>query len=1666
MPANESTMKFKADISELRAAMQEAGRQIRLANSEFKAATAGMDNWSKSSDGLTAKIKQLNTILGAQKSQLSSLEAQYEAVAGEYGENSKGAEELRIKINNQMAAIGKTEKELRNYEASLEESAESTDDLGEALQESEKDTKKATEGFTVMKGALADLVASGIKAAINGLKQMGQAAIDAYQEFDEGEDNLIKATGAVGEQAEELGKSYKNVAKSVKGDMGEIGSAMGEVNTRFGFTGDALEGATEKFIKFSEITGTDATKAVQLVSRAMGDAGIDITEYEGLLDDLAKASQASGISVDTLAESLTKYGAPMRALGFDVKESIALFSQWEKAGVNTEIAFSGMKKAIGNWGKEGKDAREEFKKTLDEIAAAPDIADATAMAIEAFGTKAGPDLADAIQGGRFAYEDFLAVLEDSSGTVEATYEETQDGFDKMQLALQGARVEMGSFVGEILNKYEPQITKGIQSVTKGVEELITWAIGNKDEIIDTLKTAGTLLAGLFVTSKAVSFASAVSSIVAPLLNISKGAEGAAAATSILGSAMSALPLVAIAGLLVGLAGAAMQYQAAVKKAAQEEYGLSDAQKETIDAIGRMKDAYDQSRDAQDAANDAIAVEYGHIRDLKEEYNSLKDENGKVKEGYEDRANVILNELAEAMGVERSEIEKTIEQNGKLGDSLDELILKKQAEAALSANESAYTEAKKNQTEAAVNYQKAIENATEAEEKYKETQEALERAERNKAEAAKIDAGARADASRELVKAKAANDAARESFEKTSAAVEDAEEVYVGYNTTIQNYEGLSAAVVKGDSKAIQDAVNNTLNGLITAETGTRQTLEKQVKDYQEQYESMKSAVESGMAGVSQEQVDAAKEMVDKSIEELQRFGDESGELVDDGFGNFVVGAARVEQQVGKTAEKASSSFVGKLRSGLSPAKKSGSDLAKSVISGLSSKQSAAQSAGAGVAKAANTGANNQKKNFKKTGQDESNMFVAGIAALNSKSKSAGATLAKNAKSGAASVDAKGSGENFGKGFVNGIKNMIDEARDAAKKVAQAALSELKKIQKEGSPSKLTYQSGLYFTQGYINGIAALQGQLQGTVRSMVGGVVNELRKMSSYNFDIVADAASEYFVGTFERKTDYMLSRMAYENEQKIDDFDSTIDKLIAERDAKTEALQNSSDQRLEALDLILERELETIQAARDANSERGSTSLDTLKENYDASVDRQKAAYDNAIETAEANYNKKKDALNKKISNTKNKKRKANLKSELTTLKRNYDAEKKTLKDNNTATLAQLKKDYEAQVKATKDGTAKQEAALKTQQEALNKSYKDQIDAEKASAKNLISQTDATYQRLIDTQTNYKNAYQEASNALLSEYEDALSEYESKARELVDNTINGITDEYDAQYKDLTSKQNALINKFRSAADLFDISGAGVMTVNDITAQTENIRQYTLKLQQIKEKVSSELFDEIASFNMKEGGAYIDRLLDMNEADLAAYNAAYTEKLEAANRAADQIYGKDIQNVSAAYQDALEDAFDELPGQLEALGHEAMRGFVSGLTTNTDYMKDEVRIFIAGMIDQFKKNLQISSPSKVMFGLGEYTGEGFGDGLLHMIRYIRSAATSLADMVATPLDDVLGDVSDFRGSVPQTTGAMGGSSVTNNYNLVQNNTSPRSLSALETYQARRQQIALVKAFT
>jgi TP901 family phage tail tape measure protein len=493
MASENVTTKFRVDISDLKKNIAEANRQVKQYRAELANASAGMQKGEETADSLSRKIEAQSKIVEAEKAKLQALKdelSRYERKLSEgesliadltrkhqqaaeaFGEdseeaqklakqldkakeaqerNASAADNLRTRIVNQDTAVKNAEGQVREFSDSLNALQNKEKETGD---ETEKVTRGSLKSFSV---ALGNLASTAITDVIKKLGELGKAAIDAFQNFDEGRDVLIKATGAAGEAADELTKVYSEVSKSVSGDLSSIGSAIGEVNTRFGFTGDELKKASESFMKFADITGTDAVQAVQLVSRAMGDAGIDASEYANVLDELSIAAQASGISVDKLTEYLTKYGAPMRALGLDTKESIAIFSQWEKAGVNTEIAFSGMKTAISKWSAEGKDAREEFQKTLAEISSTPDIASATTKAIEAFGKKAGPDLADAIKGGRFEYSEFLSVLENSAGTVEKTYAETQSGIDKIKLAVQGLSVTFGEAAGKVVDEFAPKI---------------------------------------------------------------------------------------------------------------------------------------------------------------------------------------------------------------------------------------------------------------------------------------------------------------------------------------------------------------------------------------------------------------------------------------------------------------------------------------------------------------------------------------------------------------------------------------------------------------------------------------------------------------------------------------------------------------------------------------------------------------------------------------------------------------------------------------------------------------------------------------------------------------------------------------------------------------------------------------------------------------------------------------------------------------------------------------------------------------------------------------------------------------------------------------------------------------------------------------------------------
>lgn len=401
-------------------------------------------------------------------------------------------------------------------------------------------------------GAVFDSVGSSMTKNVTApIMAVGTASMAAFSEVDNAADIIIKKTGAAGEAADGFQKVFENVATNVPADMEDVGKAVGELNTRLGLTGKPLEKATEQFLKFAELNGTDVESSIQTVTRAMGDAGIAAEDYGKILDQMNVAGQMSGISMDKLAENLAKYGAPMRALGIDTETSMAMFAGWEKAGVNTEIAFSGMKKAISNWGKEGKDAGVEFSKTMQAIKEAPDISAATAMAIEAFGSKAGPDLADAIKGGRFEVDEYVKALQNAGGSVSETFEGTVDGVDSFKTAANAMKLALAELGGEIstaIGPYLDRFTDKVKKVTQWFKSLDDATKKNILKFGVMAAAAGPLLMGIGkVTTGVGGMISNFGKISGLLTKLSGGATGFKALSAVMTGPVG----IAIAAVVAG-----------------------------------------------------------------------------------------------------------------------------------------------------------------------------------------------------------------------------------------------------------------------------------------------------------------------------------------------------------------------------------------------------------------------------------------------------------------------------------------------------------------------------------------------------------------------------------------------------------------------------------------------------------------------------------------------------------------------------------------------------------------------------------------------------------------------------------------------------------------------------------------------------------------------------------------------------------------------------------------------------------------------------------------------------------------------------------------------------------------------------------------------------------
>ena len=349
------------DVTDLKAGLSEANKQIQLANSEFKSASSGLEDWTKSTDGLNAKITQLSTVLDLQKRKLAGIQAEYDKTVASQGANSEAARKLKVQLNNQKAVVNTTERELNNYKGTLKQAKEGTLDLeaatlrgGKAVTKLGNDAKKSGDGFTVAKGALAGFIANGLTALVGACKNAVSSilgVVDATKEY-------RKTLATLDTAANDVGVSTDFIRDKFTSLMGVLGD---EASVTEGLNNLLIAG-------FDESSLDNITKSLEGASLKWKNT----LKFEGLADSLQEWIGSSGENLSgNFAELLERMGYSLE----EVKEKTAGMTDEQRRNYAMNLLNKeGLDKVSESYRKQNEDmiksneANVNWQNTLSKVA--------------------------------------------------------------------------------------------------------------------------------------------------------------------------------------------------------------------------------------------------------------------------------------------------------------------------------------------------------------------------------------------------------------------------------------------------------------------------------------------------------------------------------------------------------------------------------------------------------------------------------------------------------------------------------------------------------------------------------------------------------------------------------------------------------------------------------------------------------------------------------------------------------------------------------------------------------------------------------------------------------------------------------------------------------------------------------------------------------------------------------------------------------------------------------------------------------------------------------------------------------------------------------------------------------------------------------------------------
>ena len=388
---------------------------------------------------------------------------------------------------------------------------------------------------------------------------MGVAAVagKAWSDVDEGLDTVIVKTGATGESLEEMEGIVEEIPQLMNVSFGEAGEAVGEVNTRFGVTGEQLQNLSVDFLKFAKLNNTDVSSAVDKTQKVMAAFGLETKDTGALLDTFNAVGQRTGVSVETLAANMVTNSAAFTEMGFSASDAANFLGNCEMAGLDTSTVMTGLKKALQNASAQGKPMSTALGEVQYAMMHAETSTDSMQIACDLFGAKAGPAIAKACESGQISFNALGTNIQDNMGSVQRTFEATQDPVDDLATTFNTLKVigaDLMSVLGEMLIPVLKKVSDKVKGAKKWWDKLTDSQKENILKVVGLVAAIGPLLVIVGKTiSKVGGAVIGFGKFLGAINTVSSAIQGGGGLIGIIGSLGTTLgPLLVGGAIIVGL----------------------------------------------------------------------------------------------------------------------------------------------------------------------------------------------------------------------------------------------------------------------------------------------------------------------------------------------------------------------------------------------------------------------------------------------------------------------------------------------------------------------------------------------------------------------------------------------------------------------------------------------------------------------------------------------------------------------------------------------------------------------------------------------------------------------------------------------------------------------------------------------------------------------------------------------------------------------------------------------------------------------------------------------------------------------------------------------------------------------------------------------------------